>query len=244
MRKERWGPFEFISKWAGLLGLLAVLVIGDQIRINRPGHKYRLTVEVMTPDGIKTGSGILAVVPDRNYNRGGRTTMRGEAVFVDLGQDRGKGKNLVALLAHRQDAKLDFDDINYVALRAYGAARGTRVAFSDIHRQTGVVPVQGDLVPALVSFGDPNDPKSARLVAGDHAEAVLGEGFAIRGLTAEVVPNGFWPIDFGGLLGEPVTRGIDAKLPWLAAPGDPAATALKAAGLPAGGEAREAFARK
>ncbi|MBB4381502.1 hypothetical protein SAMN05216573_107258 [Bradyrhizobium sp. Rc3b] len=234
----------FISKWAGLLGLLAVIVVGDQIRINRPGHKFRLTVEVTTPDGIKTGSGVLAVVPDRNYNRGGRTTTRGEAVFVDLGQAGAKGKNLVALLAHRQDAKLDFDDINYVALRAYGAARGNRVSFNDIHRQTGVVPVQGDLVPVLVSFGDPKDPKTARVVAADHAEAVLGEGYAIRGLTVEVVPNGFWPVDFGGALGEPVTRGIDAKLPWLAAPGDPAATALQAAGLPAGGEAREAFARK
>lgn len=230
----------FISKWAGLLGLLAVLVIGDQIRINRPGHKFRLTVEVMTPDGIKTGSGILAVVPDRNYNRSGRTITRGEAVFVDLGQ----GRNLVALLAHRQGAKLDFDDINYVALRAYGAARGNRVSFNDIHRQTGVVPVQGDLIPVLVSFGDPNDPRTARLVAGDHAEAALGEGYAIRGLNAEIVPNGFWPIDFGGALGDPVTRGINAKLPWLTAPGDPAATALEAAGLPAGGEAREAFARK
>ncbi|WP_339033910.1 hypothetical protein WHZ78_19040 [Bradyrhizobium symbiodeficiens] len=234
----------FVSKWAGLLGLLAVLVIGDQIRINRPGHKFRLTVEVTTPDGIKTGSGILAVVPDRNYNRGGRTTTRGEAVFVDLGQDGAKGRNLVALLAHRQGAKLDFDDINYVALRAYGAARGSRVSFNDIQRQTGVVSLQGDLVPVLVSFGDPRDPGTARLVAGDNAAAVLGEGYAIRGLTVEVVPSGFWPIDFGGALGEPVTRGIDAKLPWLAAPGDPAATALRAAGLPAGGEAREAFARK
>lgn len=236
----------FISKWAGLLGLLAVLVIGDQIRINRPGHKYRLTVEVTTPDGIRTASGILAVVPDRNYNRGGRTTMRGEAVFVDLGQDRGKGKNLVALLAHQQGAKLDLDDINYVALRAYGAARGNRVSFNDISRQTGIVPVQGELIPVLVSFGDPKDPKSAQLVASDHAEAILGNGYAIRAISAEVVPNGFWPIDFGGALGEPVTRGIEAKLPWLAAPGEAAATALKAAGLPVGGgmEAREAFARK
>lgn len=181
----------FISKWAGLLGLLAVIVIGDQIRINRPGHKYRLTVEVTTPDGIKTGSGVLAVVPDRNYNRGGRTTMRGEAVFVDLGQDAGKGKNLVALLAHQQGGKLDLDDINYVALRAYGAARGNRISFNDISRQAGMVPVQGELIPVLVSFGDPKDPKTARLVAGDHADTVLGDGYAVRGLTAEVVPNGF-----------------------------------------------------
>ena len=232
----------FISKWAGLLGLLALLVGGDQIRINRPDHKYRLTVEVTTPDGIKTGSGILAVVPDRNYNRSGRTTMRGEAVFVDLGH----GKNLAALLAHRQDAKLDLDDINYVALRAYGAVRGNRLSFKDMSRQAGIVPVQGELIPVLVSFGDLKDPKSARLVATDHAEAILGGGYAIRGLTAEVVPNGFWPIDFGGALGEPVTRGIEARLPWLAVPGEAAATALKAAGLPLEGgvEAREAFARK
>jgi hypothetical protein len=236
----------FISKWAGLLGLLALLVGGDQIRINRPDHKYRLTVEVTTPDGIKTGSGILAVVPDRNYNRSGRTTMRGEAVLVDLGQDRDKGKNLLALLAHRQGAKLDLDDINYVALRAYGAASGSRVSFKDMSRQNGIVPVQGELIPVLVSFADLKDPNSARLVAADQAEAILGDGYAIRGLTAEVVPNGFWPIDFGGALGEPVTRGIEAKLPWLTGPGETAAIALKAAGLPVEGgvEAREAFARK
>ena len=231
-----------ISKWAGLLGLLALIVGGDQIRINRPDHKYRLTVEVTTPAGTKTGSGIFAVVPDRNYNRSGRTTMRGEAVFVDLGQ----GKNIVALLAHQQGAKLDLDDINYVALRAYGAARGSRVSFKDMSRQTGIVPVQGELIPVLVSFGDLRDPSTARRVASDNAEAILGEGYAIRGFSAEVVPNGFWPIDFGGALGEPVTRGIEAKLPWLAAPGEAAAIALKAAGLPVEGglEAREAFARK
>ncbi|MCA1525751.1 hypothetical protein [Bradyrhizobium yuanmingense] len=231
-----------ISKWAGLLGLLALLVGGDQIRINRPDHKYRLTVEVTTPAGIKTGSAILAVVPDRNYNRSGRTTTRGEAVFVDLGQ----GKNVVVLLAHQQGAKLDLDDINYVALRAYGAARGSRVSFKDMSRQTGIVPVQGELTPVLVSFGDLRDPNTARLVASDKAEAILGEGYAIRGFSAEVVPNGFWPIDFGGVLGEPVTRGIEAKLPWLAAPGETAAIALRAAGLPVEGglDAREAFARK
>jgi hypothetical protein len=67
-------------------------------------------------------------------------------------------------------------------------------------------------------------------------------------ITAEVVPNGFWPIDFGGALGEPVTRGIAGRLPWLA--GDNASraatTALKAAGLPGAEsiDAKGAFARK
>ena len=91
-----------VLKWLGPLGLLAALVIGDQIRINRPGHKYRLTVEVETPAGVKSASSVLAVTPDRGYARGGNTRTSGDAVLVDLDG----GKSLVALLAHL-DGKLD-----------------------------------------------------------------------------------------------------------------------------------------
>ena len=229
-------------KWFGPLALLAALVIGDQIRINRPAHKYRLTVEVETPEGRKSASGVVAVHPDRSYSRRGQTRTLGDAVFVDLGQ----GRNLVALLAHIDNNKLEFDGINYVALRAYTAAQGQRVSFNAMSAQTGIVPVKAELVPVLVTFADPANPASARAVAPDDAEAVLGKGYRLQGITAEVVPNGFWPIDFGGILGEPVTRGIEAKLPWLHGAGNPAATALRAAGLPGveGIDAREVFTRK
>ena len=230
-------------KWIGPLALLAALVIGDQIRINRPGHKYRLTVEVETPDGVKSGSGILAITPDRGYSRKGHTSASGDAIFVDLGG----GKNLVALLAHLDDKKADLDAINYVALRAYNAALSKRVNFNDMSKMAGPapVPVKGELIPVLVSFADPANPGTARAVPPDQSEAVLGKGYRLRGLTAEVVPNGFWPVDFGGPLGDPVTRGIAAKLPWLDRP-DGAAAALRAAGLPgeAAVQAREAFTRK
>ena len=228
-------------KWFGPIALLAALVIGDQIRINRPAHKFRLTVEVETPEGRKSASSVVAVHPDRSYTRRGQTRILGDAVFVDLGQD----KNLVALLAHA-DNKLVLDDMNYVALRAYGAAAGKRVPFSEMSRQTGIVPVKGELIPVLVSFADPANPGTARMVAPDDAEAVLGKGYRLQGITAEVVPNGYWPLDFGGALGEPVTRGIQAKLPWLTAADNSAATALRAAGLPGvdGIDAREAFTRK
>ena len=227
-------------KWFGPLALLAALVIGDQIRINRPAHKYRLTVEVETPDGRKSASSVVTVHPDRGYLRRGQTRTLGDAAFVDLGQ----GKNLVALLAHL-DNKLVLDDMNYVALRAYGEAAGKRVPFSDMSRQTGTVPVKGALIPVLISFADLAAPGTARLVAADNAEAVLGKGSRIQGISAEVVPNGYWPLDFGGALGEPVTRGIEAKLPWLKGDGG-AAAALRAAGLPGVDEieAREAFTRK
>ena len=228
-------------KWVGPLALLAALVIGDQIRINRPGHKYRLTLEVDTPDGGRSASGVMAVHPDRSYSRGGKTQTRGDAVFVDLGG----GKNLVALLAHI-DKTVDLDGMNYVALRAYIAAFGKRVTFNEMNRMTGVAPVTGALIPVLVTFSDPANPGTARTVAPDDAEAVLGKGFRLRAVTAEVVPNGFWPLDFGGPFGEPVTRGIKAKLPWLNGTDNPAIAALRAAGLPGieAIDAKEAFTRK
>ena len=68
-------------KWVGPIGLLAALVIGDQIRINRPGHKYRLTVEVETPEGVKSASGVFSVHPDRGYSRHGSTLTKGDAVW-------------------------------------------------------------------------------------------------------------------------------------------------------------------
>ena len=228
-------------KWVGPVVLLAALFVGDQIRINRPGHKYRLTVEVETPEGTKSASGVLAVHPDRSYSRGGHTQTKGDAVFVDLGG----GKNLVALLAHI-DKNLDLDDINYVALRAYTAAGGQRVSFNDMNRLSGSVPVKGALIPVLVTFTDLANPGTAHTVQPDDAEAALGKGYRLHGITAEVVPNGLWPLDFGGALGEPVTRGILAKLPWLGGTGNPAAIALRAAGLPGveAIDANEAFARK
>ncbi|WMT71539.1 hypothetical protein [Bradyrhizobium sp. Ash2021] len=228
-------------RWFGPVALLAALFIGDQIRINRPGHKYRLTVEVETPQGSKSASGVLAVHPDRGYSRGGHTSTKGDAIFVDLGG----GKNLVALLAHI-DKKLDLDDINYVALRAYTAAGGKRVSFNEMNRLTGSVPVKDALIPVLVTFADPANPGTARAISPDDAEAALGKGYRLQGITADVVPNGLWPLDFGGALGEPVTRGILAKLPWLNGAGNPAAIALRAAGLPGieAIDAKEAFTRK
>src|SRR5438477_479074 len=59
-----------------IVGLLSALVIGDQIRLHRPDHKFRLVVEVETPDGVKSGSSVYSVTPNRGY--GGSNT--GESV--------------------------------------------------------------------------------------------------------------------------------------------------------------------
>ncbi len=230
-----------VVKWLGPLGLLAALVIGDQIRINRPGHKYRLTMTVETPAGDRSAAGVMSVHPDRGYSRNGSTVTKGDALVVDLGA----GKNLVALLAQLDDKGLDLDGPSYVALRAYNAA-GRKTSFNAMSRMTGAVAVTGALLPVLASFSDPADPRTMRVVKPDDLAAAFGPGFRLRDVMVEAVPNGFWPIDFGGPLGEPVTRGIEAKLPWLQGPPDGAAIALRAAGLalkqPV--DARQVFTRK
>ena len=213
-------------KWVGPVALLAALVIGDQIRINRPGHKYRLAVEVETPAGVRSASGVMSVHPDRGYSRSGSTLTRGDAVSVDLGG----GKTLLALLAQLGDKGLELDGTNYVALRAFNAA-GRKTSFNEMNRISGTAPVTGTLIPVLATFTDINDPATMRVVKPDDLEATYGKGFRLRGVTAEAVPNGFWPLDFGGALGQPVTRGIEAKLPWWSRAGEPAAAALQAAGL-------------
>jgi hypothetical protein len=227
-------------RWLGPVVLLAALFIGDQIRINRPGHKYRLTVEVETPEGVKTGSSVISVHPDRGYSRKGHTGIKGDAILVDLGG----GKNLVALLAHI-DNTIDLDGMNYLALRAYKAA-GRNVSFNEMSRMTGAVPLTGALIPVLVTFTELSDPATMRTASPENLEAALGRGFQLHGISAEVVPNGFWPLDIGGPLGVPVTRGIEAKLPWLKAGDSSAARAVEAAGLPTSGslDAVEVFTRK
>jgi hypothetical protein len=125
----------------------------------------------------------------------------GDAVLVDLGG----GKNLIALLAH-VDKSIDLDGMNYLALRAYNAA-GRKVSFNDMSRMTGPVPVQGVLIPVLVTFGDPGDPATARAVSPDGVGAALGKGFHLHGISAEVGAERFLAARFR----RPVRRAGDTR---------------------------------
>ncbi|MET0446380.1 MAG: hypothetical protein ABW151_17515 [Pseudorhodoplanes sp.] len=226
-----------ILKWAGPVVLLAAIVVGDWIRTDRPAHKYRLTVEVDTPEGVKSASSVVSVHPYRGYQPGGKTTSRGDAVMVDLGG----GKNLAALMLHDDKGNADFDGANFVAMRAYQAA-GRKIAFRDVGSQTGAVPVSGELMPVLASFSNPRD--SSTIVRLKHDDlSPLGQGVKLRSVNVEAVPNGLWPLDFGGSLGQPVTRTIAAKLPWSESDAD-AARAVQAVGFSEAFEPARAFTRK
>jgi hypothetical protein len=217
-------------KWVVPIVLLAVIYTADQIRINRPDQKYRLTVEVETPEGPRIAAGILSVRPNRNYGGTGSGSSvpqtSGEALLVELSNKR----NLVVLMAYGEDGS-NFEDASFLPTRVIGAT-DRRIAFRDIKTLAGrpQVAVPEPQQPVLIALPDLTDPKSARRINGSDLEAAFGKGYRLRSFALDIVANGYWPLDFGGALGEPVTRGIAAKLPWLNTPGG-AAAALQAAGL-------------
>lgn len=217
-----------LKRWVGPVVLLAALVIGERIYLYRPDHKYRLTVEIETPDGVRSASGVMAVHPNRNYRGSGSgpsgPITKGDALAVDLGD----GRLLVALLVHGT-TPAETDDMNYLPLRAL-AATGKRISFRDVKHQTDTVPVTGTLIPTLVSFQNVGDPKSARHIDPAQMSEALGQGFGLRSVSLVVLPAGLWPFDFGGFTGEPVTRNIDKTLRW-ATDGASTAAALAVAGI-------------
>ncbi len=97
----------------------------------------------------------------------------------------------MALLAHRQDGKLDLDDINYVALRAYGArARRPRLLQRDQPADRYGPGAGRPRSRAGELWRCRRTRASARLVAADQVQRrSWASGYALRGITAEVVPQ-------------------------------------------------------
>lgn len=81
--------------------------------------RYRLTAEVETPDGVKSGSSVIEVT----YSWPGRLLdpdsvqwrITGEGVLVDLGD----GRNLIVTLTRSSSGREDALDVAWLALKIY-----------------------------------------------------------------------------------------------------------------------------
>jgi hypothetical protein len=176
---------------------------------------YRLTLEAITPDGPKTGSGVVQVSygSEFNLNGGGRRgVMRvtGEAVPVDLGQ----GKILFVTLTRNASGRggdsktlAAAQDAEWLPIRVFGfdwnwGEENKLSSQVEAAKAAGPKDVPFRALPTLVTFKDISDPKTVELVQPEALAATFGEGYALTKATTELTDEEPYPI-------------IIVTLPWL-----------------------------
>lgn len=195
-----------------LVAALAVAACG--LVDDTPTYRYRLTVEVETPEGLRTGSSVIEVETSRS---GGIPTpgamyhrVRGEAVAVDLPG----GRTLFALLRSENDIDWASRVMFMLAPEAPLTAEDPfQVRYANMLQLKGPIglprmwpPVGGlderSAYPMMVTFGDLDDPTRVERVDPDDLAASFGEGVRLKRITVQMTD-------------EPVTQRIAKRLAWL-----------------------------
>ncbi|WP_298309262.1 hypothetical protein [uncultured Erythrobacter sp.] len=179
-----------------------------------PSFRYRLTVEVDTPDGLQTGSSVIEVNATESpsgavvLDGGARARARGEAVAVDLPD----GQTLFALLQSENEADWASTIMFLLSPRYRGGDAYERTVFA-IRRHKGarelpyVKTVGGGMVrrdgwPMLAIFGDLSDPTSIKKVDPFDLAGTFGKGVDLRRMTVQVTDD-------------PVSTGVEQRLKWM-----------------------------
>lgn len=193
----------------GAPGGLSLLTIGGCWLLSTDSYRYKITVEVDTPEGLKSGFAVREVsyseqlikLPDAT---GVTTRQRGDAVAIDLPG----GKALFALLpvnaceplqaAFGNDAPATLD-----AAKADGRVAVLAQTRSKVGYDKGVAVIkQVQTYPILVTFTDIADPASVRRVDPADLAASFGPGVRLKRITVRITDD-------------PVTTGIEKRLRWL-----------------------------
>ncbi len=160
--------------------------------------RYRLTAEVMTPDGPKSGSNVIEVSYSHNADWGGGQSadlnMTGEAVHVDLGQGKNLFVSLTADYSVRRKGFLGRSDFNTfqgaldgfeLPLRVfdldwiYGEERALCAAVRQIPEGQSYAASHMNL-PTLLTFSDLSNPDSVAIVEPDEFERFFGTGVKLQ----------------------------------------------------------------
>lgn len=174
-------------------------------------YRYKLTLAINTPNGVKRGSSVIQVTFwDVSFPaQGTMHRLDGQALYLDLGPGT---RPLIALLTSRLHRKYD-DEIRWteeagpgtpLILRAYGEAR-SREFMDDVPRVArlrGPRKISPNDLPDLVTFADMRDPSSVIEVDRNDLQGSLG-------------PNITWNEVAIENTDEPITRGIERDLPWI-----------------------------
>lgn len=222
MIRVQTGRREVLSLLAGTaaIGLIGCNAMGNEL----PTYRYRLTVEVDTPEGLRSGSSVIevstAVAGSNSIPTPGAVSHRvkGEAVTVDLGtrgllfallrsEDNSDwATNVIYRLSPKvpsvYDANGKFDN-----KRDFEAQFAAMLAYREPIELPRTFPPVAHLLnehawPMLVRFTNIDDPKSVERIDPDKIAEVYGEGVKIRRIVVQ-------------LTGNPITSGIDKRLRWL-----------------------------
>lgn len=190
--------------WATLITSTLLLgacdVFGSTYR-----YRYRLTVEIETPQGLRTGSSVLEqAVTNNRITWGGLSAKRlirtrGEAAVVELPG----GQTLFALIPDSELVQSVLDPSwsnDWVAsARRIISGRTTGQPLT-MWVANGSSPARPAGYPKLVHFTDRADARSVAVIAPDNLAVAFGPGFRLRRIAVQLTKD-------------PISHGISAQLP-------------------------------
>jgi hypothetical protein len=205
-RKYRRAP-----SWPSLAALISASLLSACGLIEQHYElRYRLTFEVETPQGLRTGSGVVQVTTDLNpvWAPGPQTDahLSGEAIPIDLPN----GQTLFAVSYGPGGHPMLFlpGEVFGRLVNTPNFEEGGRT-FYNLERQVDFLmstkptaELTEDQLPLLVRFRDVARPMSVEAVDPEDMPQVFGPGYRLRRVTMQVTD-------------EPVSRGIERRLPWL-----------------------------
>jgi hypothetical protein len=159
--------------------------------------RYKMTVMVETPEGIKTGSAVHEVSNSSSNVKilsfpeaGNPAEFRGEAVMVDLGK-RGKLFVLVNTDSYRE---------LYNAFPTSGPSTVEGIKYYNSLKIGELALLPKHAYPQMVTFANMHDPRTVKNIPINDLSAVFGKGVKLKEIKVEITD-------------EPVTRGIEKYLP-------------------------------
>jgi hypothetical protein len=175
------------------LRLAAVVLIGVCLAGcgKSESYRYKLTLAVNTPDGIKRGSSVVEVqfwdvsIPAR----GTMHKLRGQALYLDLGSG---ARPLIALLTSQLHPKYG-NDLRWSRDAGPGGKLlsdgpilpDMRDYVAQLARARGPHKITPSDLADLVTFADVNDPATVIEVDPNNIETTLGAGVSWNEITLE-----------------------------------------------------------
>jgi hypothetical protein len=171
-----------------------------------PTYRYRLTVEIDTPEGLRTGSSVIEVAThvasQYAIPEPGRVTWRVKGEAVAIGLPNGEVVFALLSLPGRYEGAAGYAEVAFPQIGRKRAGNYDRDTISRLIGQRGIGVVPAQYYPMLVRFTDIADPKTLEAVDPNDLAKSFGKGVKLRRI-AVLITN------------DPVTDNIEQRLSWL-----------------------------